>query len=283
MHEQVFLNGSFLPKEDAKISIMDRGFLLGDGIYELLPVYNGKPFLLNKHLSRLNTSLELIEMNANLSEELDIEKIVNELINKNKYKNHFIYIQITRGTYSDRNHIYQSTIKPTLVVMGQLYIPFSFNQVKMGYKATIHEDYRWKRANIKSISLLGNVLLKNHADKQGMYETILIYDNKVTECSASNIFIVKENTVITPKLGNELLSGVTRNLTLEILQKNKFNVEQLDISKEEIISADEIWCSSSTNPVVPIIEVDGKVIGEGFVGDVTLATYKLISEFIEDY
>ena len=163
MSEQIFLNGSFVPKKDAKISIMDRGFMFGDGVYELIPVYNGKPFLLDEHLSRLDNSLSLIDMGSALSEDFNIQNIVGELINKNKYKNHFIYIQVTRGIDSDRQHIYESTIQPTIIIMGQSYTPFTLNQIKKGFKATIHEDYRWRRANIKSISLLGNVLLKIHA------------------------------------------------------------------------------------------------------------------------
>ena len=148
-------------------------------------------------------------MGSALSEDFNIQNIVGELINKNKYKNHFIYIQVTRGIDSDRQHIYESTIQPTIIIMGQSYTPFTLNQIKKGFKATIHEDYRWRRANIKSISLLGNVLLKNHATKLGMYETLLKYNNRVTEGSASNIFVVKENRVMTPKLGKELLPGLS--------------------------------------------------------------------------
>ena len=154
MSEQIFLNGSFVPKKDAKISIMDRGFMFGDGVYELIPVYNGKPFLLDEHLSRLDNSLSLIDMGSTLSEDFNIQNIISELINKNKYENHFIYIQITRGIDSDRQHIYGSTIQPTIIIMGQSYTPFTLDQIKKGFKATIHEDYRWRRANIKSISLL---------------------------------------------------------------------------------------------------------------------------------
>ena len=280
MQEQIFLNGSFVSRTDAKVSIMDRGFLFGDGVYELIPVYNGKPFLLDKHLSRLNKSLTLIEMKNNLSDDLEIEKIVNEVIHKNKFKDHFIYIQITRGTHTDRQHVYQSVIEPTVLVMGQFSKAYTADEIKKGFRATIHEDYRWRRANIKSISLLGNVLLKNHAAKKGMYETILIHNDKVTEGSASNIFIVKNNTVFTPKLGNELLSGVTRSLILDLLKKNKYLVEESDVTKKQVMSADEIWCSSSTSPIAPITEIDGKVIKEGIAGTVTLETHKLVTEFI---
>ena len=126
-------------------------------------------------------------------------------------------------------------------------------------------------------------MLKNHAAKKGMYETILIHNDKVTEGSASNIFIVKNNTVFTPKLGNELLSGVTRSLILDLLKKNKYLVEELDVTKEQIIAADEIWCSSSTNPIAPITEIDGKVVKGGTAGSGTLETHKLVSEFIEKF
>ena len=280
MSEQIFLNGSFVPKKDAKISIMDRGFMFGDGVYELIPVYNGKPFLLDEHLSRLDNSLSLIDMGSALSEDFNIQNIVGELINKNKYKNHFIYIQVTRGIDSDRQHIYESTIQPTIIIMGQSYTPFTLNQIKKGFKATIHEDYRWRRANIKSISLLGNVLLKNHATKLGMYETLLIYNNRVTEGSASNIFVVKENRVMTPKLGKELLPGITRSLILNLLKNSDYDVEEQDIPKETIISADEVWCSSSTNPVAPITEIDGIPVKNGSAGSITLNTHNLVLSLI---
>ena len=283
MSEQIFLNGSFVPKKDAKISIMDRGFMFGDGVYELIPVYNGKPFLLDEHLSRLDNSLSLIDMGSTLSEDFNIQNIISELINKNKYENHFIYIQITRGIDSDRQHIYESTIQPTIIIMGQSYTPFTLDQIKKGFKATIHEDYRWRRANIKSISLLGNVLLKNHATKQGMYETLLIYNNRVTEGSASNIFVVKENRVMTPKLGKELLPGITRSLILNLLKNSDYDVEEQDIPKETIISADEVWCSSSTNPVAPITEIDGMPVKNGSAGSITLNTHNLVSQFIEEF
>ena len=282
MKEQILLNGSFFSKEDAKISVMDRGFLFGDGVYELIPVYNGKPFLLDKHLSRLDNSLAMIEIEKS-SNDLGIERIIPEIINKNKYRNHFIYIQITRGIHADRQHIYQSKIEPSVLVMGQFSKPYTFEEIKNGFRATIHEDYRWRRANIKSTSLLGNVLLKNHAAKQGMYETILIHNNKVTEGSASNVFVVNGGKIFTPRLGNELLSGVTRNLILELLKSNKLPVEESEVTKEEIDSADEIWCSSSTNPIAPITEVDGKCIQKGTAGEMTLATHKLVSDFIGEY
>ena len=167
--------------------------------------------------------------------------------------------------------------------MGQSYTPFTLNQIKKGFKATIHEDYRWRRANIKSISLLGNVLLKNHATKLGMYETLLIYNNRVTEGSASNIFVVKENRVMTPKLGKELLPGITRSLILNLLKNSDYDVEEQDIPKETIISADEVWCSSSTNPVAPITEIDGIPVKNGSAGSITLNTHNLVSQFIEEF
>lgn len=283
MSEQIFLNGGFVAKEGAKVSVMDRGFLFGDGVYELIPVYNSNPFLLDDHLSRLDKSLNAIEMSDAIPNDTNIKKIIGTLIEKNKYKNHFIYIQITRGSDAVRQHIYQPTTQPTIVIMGQSYETLTHNQIQKGCKATIHEDYRWKRANIKSTSLLGNVLLKNYAARQGMYETLLVYKNKITEGSASNIFIVREGKIITPKLGKELLSGITRSLILKLLKDNQNDVAELDVSKEEIISADEVWCSSSTNPVVPITEIDTIPVKNGKAGKITLETYQLVSKFIKEF
>ena len=163
-------------------------------------------------------------MSSTLSSDMGMKEIIKELIIKNKYKNHFIYIQVTRGAHADRQHIYQSKTQPTVVVMGQSCETFTFDQIQKGCRATIHEDYRWKKANIKSTSLLGNVLLKNYAAKQDMYETLLIRNNKVTEGSASNIFVVRKGKIITPKLGKELLPGITRSLILRILKLSLIHI-----------------------------------------------------------
>jgi len=283
MDDVIFLNGDFVSKSNAQISIMDRGFLFGDGVYELIPIYNGKIFLIDKHLSRLENSLKLINMESNFTEIVNIKGTIEHLIQTNNYKNVFIYIHITRGIQNQRQHIYPSEIKPTVLIMGEQYPSFTMEQINKGFKACIQNDYRWAKSNIKSISLLGNVLLKNLAAEQGMFETILMKNNKLTEGSASNVFIVKDQIIQTPKLSNELLPGVTRNLIIGLLQDKNIQVKECDISADDVKNADEVWCSSSTNEVVPIVNLDGNQINRGSVGDITLKTYQLVKDFINNY
>lgn len=277
--DEIYLNGSFISKSEAQISIMDRGFLFGDGVYELIPVYNKKPFLLDKHLTRLKNSLSLIGMDE--INEIDIT--IKTLINKSSQSNFFIYLHITRGCQTQRNHIYPSDIMPTVLIMCEDYPCFTEEQVKQGFSASLQDDFRWMKSNIKSISLLGNVLLKNYASQNGFYETLLIRNNKLTEGSASNVFMVKDGKVYTPKLGSELLSGVTRDLLIMLMKENNLNIVESDISQTTLMESDEIWCSSSTNAVVPIIKVDDKVINDGVVGKISMNMFNLATKFIDNF
>ena len=277
--DQIYLNGSFLPRSEAQIPIMDRGFLFGDGVYELIPVFNKKVFLLDEHLKRLKNSLNLIQMN----EIQDLDKIINTLIKKNIKNTFFIYLHITRGVQNSRNHIYSENIEPTVLLMCEDYPAFSEDFIKKGFQATIQDDFRWMKSNIKSISLLGNVLLKNHASSNGCYETLLIRNNKLTEGSTSNVFTVKDEIIYTPKLSNELLPGVTRGLLIKLLNENHLKVIESDIYESDVVNADEVWCSSSTNAVVPIIKVDDNIINNGRVGNITMKVYEIAQDFISNF
>ena len=277
--DQIYLNGSFLPRSEAQIPIMDRGFLFGDGVYELIPVFNKKIFLLEEHLKRLKNSLNLIQMN----DVKGLDKIINTLIKKNTKNTFFIYLHVTRGVQSSRNHIYSKNIEPTILLMCEDYPAFSKDSIKKGFQATIQNDFRWMKSNIKSISLLGNVLLKNYASSNECYETLLIRDNRLTEGSTSNIFIVKDEIIYTPKLSNELLPGVTRGLLIKLLGQNNLKVIESDISQSDLINADEVWCSSSTNAVVPIVKVDSDIINTGKVGSVSMKIYGLAQDFITNF
>ena len=277
--DEIYLNGKFVSRSSAQISIMDRGFLFGDGVYELIPVYNKKIFLLHKHLNRLKNSLSLIGM----SDISGLEDIIKQLILRNSSKNFFIYLHVTRGEQSQRNHIYGKAMEPTILVMCEEYPSYDKDQIIKGFHACLHEDFRWLKSNIKSISLLGNVMLKNHASRHGYYETLLIRNNKLTEGSASNVFIVKDNIVHTPMLSNELLPGVTRDLLIDLLKDNNMAINESDISQDDLLSSDEVWCSSSTNAVVPITMVDKNQIGSGAVGSISLQMYDITKNFIKNY
>ena len=277
--DEIYLNGIFSPRSKAQISIMDRGFLFGDGVYELIPVFNKKVFLLDEHLKRLKNSLNLIQMN----EIKDLDKIINTLIKKNTKNTFFIYLHITRGVQNSRNHIYSENIDSTILLMCEDYPAFSENLIKKGFQATIQDDFRWMKSNIKSISLLGNVLLKNHASSNGCYETLLVRNKKLTEGSTSNVFIVKDEIIYTPKLSNELLPGVTRGLLIKLLNQNNLKVIESDIYQSDLINADEVWCSSSTNSVVPIVKVDDNIINDGKAGNISMKVYEIAQDFIINF
>ena len=277
--DEIYLNGKFIKKSDAQISIMDRGFLFGDGVYELIPVYNSKIFLLHKHLERLKNSLNLIGMKF-----IDgLEDTIEKLISFNNKKNYFIYLHVTRGQQEQRNHVYPKSIVPTVLIMCEEYPSYNQEQITAGFSACVQQDFRWLKSNIKSISLLGNVLLKNLAHTNGYYETLLIRNNKLTEGSASNVFTVKDSKIYTPRLSNELLPGVTRDLLIDLLKDNHMKVIESDISHQDLLVSDEVWCSSSTNAVVPIVRVGDAVIGSGKTGDISLFAHKITKEFIRNY
>tara|TARA_B100001113_G_scaffold209659_2_gene171946 strand:+ start:790 stop:1650 length:861 start_codon:yes stop_codon:yes gene_type:complete len=280
--EVVYLNGEYPSKSEASLSILDRGFLFGDGVYELIPIHNKKIFYMNDHFHRLKKSLELINIDPNIVDETDFEKIINSLIRSNGYTNHFIYIHVSRGVDNVRNHIYTENISPTILVMGETYQPFGLDIIKEGKKAIIEDDYRWLKSNIKSTSLLANVMIKNKANSNDAYEALLIRDGFLTEGSASNVFIVKDEIIKTPKLSNKLLPGITRKFLTDMISMHGLGFEECDISKDALLDSDEIFCSSSTNPVVPIKQLDNKLISNN-AGPLTLKIYNHAQDYIKGY
>ena len=280
--EFVYLNGDYSPKEKASLSILDRGFLFGDGVYELIPIYNKKIFYVDEHLKRLSSSLHQINISPSLLEDVNLIEIINRLIDINNYNNYYIYVHISRGIQQNRNHIYSTDCKPTILVMGENYSPFSDDDIVNGKKAICEEDYRWLKSNIKSTSLLANVLIKNKASGSDAYEAILLRDGLLTEGSASNVFIVKNGIIKTPKLSNKLLPGITRKFLFDLISSNNLEYSECDISKSELFDADEIFCSSSTNPVVPITQLDDKVISKS-AGNTSLALYNHTQNYIKKF
>ncbi len=280
--EIVYINGQFQPKNTAKISILDRGFLFGDGVYELIPVYNGNPFYIENHIERLCSSLELINIDSSKVVDNNFSHIISDLIKKNSYIDHYIYVHISRGTDSKRNHVFNKKSNPTIVIMGENYKPFEESEIKLGKKAIIEEDYRWLKSNIKSTSLLANVMLKNHANDNNAYEALLLREGQLTEGSASNVFIVKDDVIKTPKLSNKLLPGITRKFLTDLIEENSLRFSECDISESELFDADEIFCSSSTNPVVPIVRINNEIISDT-AGPVSMGLYYLAKSFITNF
>ena len=279
--EAVYLNGNYSPKDQTKLSILDRGFLFGDGVYELIPIYNKHIFYIENHLNRLKSSLELINIDSSIVDDDEFTKIIKYLINLNSYVNHYIYIHISRGVDKKRNHIYTNESEPTILIMGENYQPFDKKTIKSGKSAIIEEDYRWLKSNIKSTSLLANVLIKNKAFINDAYEALLLRDDYLTEGSASNVFIVDNDVIKTPKLSNKLLPGITRKFLTDLIEENSLKFEECDISKDALLTSDEIFCSSSTNPVVPITQVDNISISNN-AGPVSMELYEHSQQFIKD-
>ena len=279
--EVVYLNGKYSPKYQTTLSILDRGFLFGDGVYELVPVYNKHIFYIENHLSRLKSSLELINIDPSTVDDNMFIKIIKSLIDQNGYINHYIYIHISRGVDKKRNHIYSKECEPTILIMGENYKPFDKATIELGKKAIIEEDYRWLKSNIKSTSLLANVLIKNKAYTDDAYEALLLRDEHLTEGSASNVFIVDKGVIKTPKLSNKLLPGITRKFLTDLIIQNNLDFEECDIPRNLLLSADEIFCSSSTNPVVPITQLDDNIISNT-AGPVSMKLYQHAQQFIKD-
>ena len=279
--EAVYLNGNYSPKNQTKLSILDRGFLFGDGVYELIPIYNKHIFYIENHLNRLRSSLELINIDSSIVDNDEFTKIIKSLIDLNSYVNHYIYIHISRGVDKKRNHIYTKDSEPTILIMGENYQPFDKKTIKSGKRAIIEEDYRWLKSNIKSTSLLANVLIKNKAFTNDAYEALLLRDDYLTEGSASNVFIVDNGVIKTPKLSNKLLPGITRKFLTDLIKEKSLKFEECDISKGALLSSDEIFCSSSTNPVVPITQVDNISISNN-AGPVSMMLYEHAQQFIKD-
>lgn len=255
----VYLNGDFVPVEQAHISVLDRGFLFADSIYEVIPVYHGRCFAFQEHLDRLARSCHAIKLSLELPP-TQWQALCDELIARNEptAAHHKIYIQITRGSVSsfhDRRLDYPPNITPTLVMHC---IPLTWQNIEViqPYHVITHEDIRRKDCHIKSNSLLANCLIQQTVSEMGADEAILIRDGLVTEGNSSNVFTVKNRTLITPPLGPHLLGGITRQLVIDIAKAQQIPVLEIQIPKAELESADEIWITSSTREIVPVKQLN---------------------------
>lgn len=262
-----YLNGNFLPLAEANVSALDRGFLFGDGVYEVIPVYNNKLFRLDAHLERLKNSLNSIQITPLLSDE-DYTRIFHTLIEKNADigNNQVIYLQVTRGADSFRHHNIPESIKPTVFACTKSLIKHTPSQLAEGKSAIICDDTRWARCDIKSTSLLANVLLNQLAKDQGAEEAILLSNGQVTEGASSNVFIVKNGIIMTPPLSNDILGGITRDVVIEAALQLGTPFRECTITRSELCRADEVWITSSTREITPIIKLDDRAVSDGSVG-----------------
>lgn len=273
----VFLNGRLLPIEQATVSVLDRGFIFGDGVYELVPVYSRVPFRLEEHLARLERSLGETRI-RNPYSRAQWRAHIYALIDAQPFEDQGIYFQVTRGV-AKRDHAFPENVEPTVFMMSNPLVNPQPAQVEKGASAVSAQDYRWLRCDIKSISLIGNCLLRQISAEAGGAETILFRDGKLTEASASNVFIVKRGVIQSPPKSNLILPGITYDVVVELARANGLPLEFKDIPEADVRAADELWVSSSSKEVLAIVELDGKRIGDGHPGPVFRRMFQLYQEF----
>ena len=273
----VFLNGKFLPLGEAQVSVLDRGFIFGDGVYELVPVYSRVPFRLDEHLTRLERSLGEAKI-RNPHSRAQWRAHIYQLIDAQSFEDQGIYFQVTRGV-AKRDHAFPKNAEPTVFMMSNPLVNPPAEQVEKGVAAVSAQDNRWLRCDIKSISLLGNCMLRQLSAEAGANETILFRDAMLTEASASNVFIAKRGVILAPPKSNLILPGITYDVVAELAQANSMALEFRDISEAEVRAADELWVTSSSKEVLAIVELDGARIGDGRPGPVFRRMYQLYQEF----
>ena len=273
-----------MPIGEATIPVLDRGFIFGDGVYEVIPVYSRRAFRLSEHLKRLQASLDGIRL-PNPHSEAGWGKLVDELIARNEGEDQYLYLHITRGV-AKRDHAFpQPPVTPTVFMMSSPLLHPAAELLATGVSAVTASDNRWLRCDIKAISLLPNVLLRQLAVDAGCAETILIRDEAgggdgfMTEGAASNIFINKNNVLCAPPKNSLMLPGITYDVVLELAAAHHIPFEVRKIGKAELFSADEILLTSSTREVMPITLLDGKPVGNGKPGPMFTRLYSLYQNF----
>jgi D-alanine transaminase len=272
----VYFNGQYLPPSQVAISPFDRGYLYADGVYEVIPVFKGKPFGLHEHLQRLDTSLE----STNISKpQLNLDKIIMLLIQLNREHQGddiSVYIQVTRGATNTRDQIIPSNLQPQILAFTQVLDQAAINTMHRGINAIIMPDIRWGRCDIKSVSLLANVMLKQQAASQ---EALLVKDGYLTESTSSNVFIVKNNIIYTPEPSHKILAGITRAAIIKLAKNNNIALIEEEIVQQRLVDADEIWLTSSTKDIAPVITLNERAVGKGKIGDLYSTMLCLLQEY----
>ena len=269
----VHLNGAMLRLADATISVLDRGFIYGDGAYELVPVYARQPFRMTQHLDRLQRTLDGIRL-PNPHSRGEWERIIGQVIERTPFADQAVYMQVTRGV-AKRDHSFPKDAKPTVFVMSNPLPTPTPEQVEEGVAVVTAEDNRWKRCDLKTISLLGNVLMRQLATDADAVETVMFRDGWLTEASASNVLIVNDGTIVAPPKDNQILPGITYDATIEFARDAGLAAEIRPVSQAEAQDADEMWLSSSTKEVLAVTSVDGRAFAGGKPGPVFRRVYDL--------
>jgi D-alanine transaminase len=273
----IYLNGQFMPIEEARVPVLDRGFIFGDGVYELIPVYSRRPFRLREHLKRLQYSLDSIRL-ANPHSEDEWVRLIGELVERNAGEDQSLYLHVTRGV-AKRDHPFLPKVTPTVFMMSNPLVTSSPDQVERGVTAVSAADNRWLRCDIKAISLLPNVLLRQLSVDVGAAETLLLRDGFLTEGTASSIFVVRDNVLLAPPKDNLMLPGITYDVILELAAAAHLQSEVRRIAEHEVRTAQELWMTSSAREVLAITHLDGTPVGDGRPGPVFRQMYRLYQDY----
>ncbi|MDB6098335.1 MAG: branched-chain amino acid aminotransferase/4-amino-4-deoxychorismate lyase [Gammaproteobacteria bacterium] len=260
-----YLNGNYLPLEQATVSPLDRAFLFGDAVYEVVPVYASRPFRLRQHLDRLNRSLDAIRMPPPMTHG-DWAHVCQELISQNSAFDATLYMQVTRGAEFGRNHAWPEGLKPTLFAYCTELDPLPAALLDSGVAAITAQEIRWERRDIKATALLANILLKKLAADAGAFETIMLEQGELTEGSSTTVHVVTNGIIHTPPNGHHILPGTTRDAVIELADLLSIHSISAPISEAALRGADEIWLAFSTRGVLPVTKLDGAAVGRGTPG-----------------
>ena len=273
----IFLNGKFMPVEEARVPVLDRGFIFGDGVYELIPVYSRVPFRMDEHLARLERSLAAVRI-RNPYSRAEWRDIILQLVAKQAFEDQGVYFQVTRGV-AKRDHAFPKDAVPTVFIMSNPLVNPPRELVEHGAAAVSAIDDRWQHCDIKSISLIGNCLLRQVSADAGAVETILFRDGYLTEASASNVFVVKDAVILSPPKSNLILPGITYDVIAEIAQSAGLPLDYRNVAESEVRGADEVWVTSSSKEVLAIVTLDGKPVADGKPGPMFRRVHALYQEF----
>jgi D-alanine transaminase len=276
-----YLNGDYLALADARVSPLDRAFLFGDAVYEVIPVYGARPFRLREHLDRLNRSLSAIRLAAPKTHS-DWSEICRQLVTRNGGGDQYLYLQVTRGAEFGRNHAWPEGLEPTIFGYANRLEAPAPALVEGGVAAVTAADNRWGRRDIKSTALLANVLLKKLADDAGAFETILLERGELTEGSSTTVHVVSRGEIRTPPNGHQILPGTTRDVVGELAERLGLVNRSARVTEIELRAASEIWLAFSTRGVLPVTRLDGAPVGDGKPGPLFRRMHKAFLDYIRE-
>ena len=274
-----YVNGQYVPLAEARVSPMDRGFLFGDGAYEVIPVYSRRAFRIDEHVARLANTLAAMRL-ANPHGAEEWKAIIGEIVARNPWDDQSVYLQVTRGADTKRNHAFPGPeVAPTVFLMSEPLVTPTAEQLATGVSAASAADIRWRRCDLKTVSMLANCLLRQHAIDKGCAETVLFRDSFLTEGAASSIFVCKDGVLLVPPKSHLMLPGITYDVVLELARRHGMAHEVREVLEAEVRSADELWMTSSTKEVLPITSLDGQPVGNGQPGPMGRQMYAWYQEF----